>query len=71
MSEKANGKAKEFAIDTCERAVANAAEVALTMLTVGQAFYEIDWLNVLSVSAVAGVITVLKCIVKAFPKSNT
>lgn len=33
------------------RAVKTGAQVAATMLTVGQAFYEVDWLAVLSVAA--------------------
>ena len=41
------------------RAVRTCAQTAVSMLTVGQAFIEINWLNVLSVSGVAGGISLL------------
>ena len=36
-----------------------AAQVALSMLTVGQAVMDVNWVNVLSVSAVAAFISIL------------
>lgn len=44
------------------RAIKTAAQTALTMITVGQAFFEINWLNVLSVSGVAAVFSMLTSI---------
>lgn len=41
------------------RAVKTFAQTALSMLTVGQAFIEVNWINVLSVSGVAAVISLL------------
>lgn len=41
------------------RAVKTMAQTAVSMLTVGQAVMDVNWLNVLSISAVAGVISVL------------
>lgn len=41
------------------RAVKTMAQTAVGMLTVGAAASEIDWLNILSVSAVAGVVSIL------------
>ena len=41
------------------RAVKTMAQTAVSMLTVGQAVLDVNWLNVLSVSAVAGVISML------------
>ena len=41
------------------RAGKTAAQVALSMLTVGQAVMDVNWVNVLSVSAVATVISIL------------
>lgn len=41
------------------RAVKTAAQTAVGMLTVGAAASEVDWVNVLSVSAVAGVVSLL------------
>ena len=44
------------------RAVKTFAQVAVSMLTVGQAVMDVNWVNVLSVSAVAAVISVLTSI---------
>lgn len=44
------------------RALKTFAQTAVSMLTVGQAMIEINWQNVLSVSAVAGLISVLTSI---------
>ena len=41
------------------RAVKTFAQTAISMLTVGQAFIEVNWINVLSVSGVAAVISLL------------
>lgn len=50
---------KEWAKAAGIRAIKTCAQTALSMLTVGQAFIDINWLNVLSVSAVAGIISLL------------
>lgn len=44
------------------RAVRTMAQTALSMLTVGQAMMDVNWVNVISVSAVAGVISILNSI---------
>ena len=41
------------------RALKTMAQTALGMLIIGTSASEVDWLNVLSISAVAGVISVL------------
>lgn len=41
------------------RAVRTFAQTALSMVTIGQAFAEINWLSVLSVSGVAAVLSIL------------
>ena len=41
------------------RAVKTMAQTAVSMLTVGQAVLDVHWVNVLRVSAVAGVISML------------
>lgn len=41
------------------RAVKTVAQTSVSMLTVGQAVIEVNWINVLSVSLVAGVISIL------------
>ena len=44
------------------RSLKTICQTAVSMLTVGQAVLEVNWLNVLSVSAVAGVISMLTSI---------
>ena len=44
------------------RAIKTMAQVGVSMLTVGQAVLDVNWVNVLSVSAVAGVISMLTSI---------
>lgn len=41
------------------RAIKTFAQTALSMLTVGQAFIDVNWLNVLSVAGVAAVYSLL------------
>lgn len=41
------------------RAVRTMAQTALSMLTVGQAVMDVNWINVLSVTATAGIISLL------------
>lgn len=44
------------------RAAKTVAQTAVSMLTVGQAVLDVNWINVLSVSAVAGVVSILTSI---------
>ena len=44
------------------RALRTFAQVAISMLTVGQAFVEVNWIHVLSVSGVAAVCSILTSI---------
>lgn len=44
------------------RAVKTICQTTLSMLTIGQAVLDVDWLNVLSVSAVAGIISLITSI---------
>lgn len=41
------------------RAVKTMAQTAVSMLTVGQAVLDVNWVNVLSVSVVAGIVSLL------------
>ena len=41
------------------RAIKTMAQTAVSMLTVGQALIEVNWINVLSISVTAGIISVL------------
>lgn len=52
-------KAKKWLYCASVRAGKTAAQTALSMLTIGQAVMEVNWINVLSVSAVAAIISVL------------
>lgn len=45
------------------RAAKTAAQTALSMLTVGQAVMDVNWVNVLSVSIVAAVVSILTSVV--------
>lgn len=55
---------KEFYIDLLERALATFAEAMLGFLTFGVAISEINWVQAISVSLVATMISVCKCFVK-------
>lgn len=44
------------------RAIKTFAQTAISMLTVGQAFIDVNWMNVLSVSGVAAIISLLTSI---------
>lgn len=41
------------------RALKTVAQTAVSMMTVGQLFTEVDWLGIASISAVAGIISIL------------
>ena len=41
------------------RAIKTMAQTSVSMLTVGQAVMDVNWVNVLSVSVVAGIISIL------------
>ena len=44
------------------RAIKTFAQTAVSMLTVGQAFIEVNWINVISISGVAAIISILMSI---------
>ena len=46
------------------RSLKTMAQTAVSMLTVGQAVLDVNWVNVLSVSAVAGVISMLTSVAR-------
>ena len=54
-----NAEFKQWVKAAGVRAVKTMAETALSMLTVGQAVLDVNWVNVTSVSALAGVISML------------
>lgn len=52
------------------RAIKTVCQTMLSMLTVGQAVMEVDWVNVLSISLVAGLISLLTS-VAGLPEEET
>ncbi len=52
------------------RMLRTAAQVALGMLTVGMTISEVDWLNILSVSVVAAVYSLLSSIISDLPETG-
>ena len=52
-------KTKKWLKDAGIRAWKTAAQTAISMLTIGQAVTDVNWVNVLSVSAVAAVYSLL------------
>lgn len=44
------------------RAIKTVAQTAVSMLTVGQYFADVDWLGIVSISGVAGIISILTSI---------
>lgn len=63
-------KDKSFWKAAVVRMVKTIAQTALSLLTVGQAVLDVDWLNVISVSAVAGLISLLTSIATGLPEVN-
>lgn len=61
---------KEFWKDTANRTICTFCETAFGMITIGQAFTEINWLHIASVSGVAAIVTVIKCIWVATKKDE-
>ncbi len=62
---------KDFLIAALYRAIRTFAQTAVTMLTVGQAFMDVNWLNVLSISFTASVISILTAIGTGLPEGDT
>lgn len=52
-------KSKKWLKATSVRAIKTFAQTALSMLTIGQAFIDVNWTTVISVSAVAAIYSVL------------
>lgn len=59
---------KEFWIALAKRALWTAAETALALIPVGVGIEQVSWLHVLSVSALAAVISALKSVVAGMPE---
>ncbi len=61
---------KEFFIAALIRAVRTFAQTAVTMITVGQAFMDVNWLNVISISFTAAIICILTAIAGGIPEGD-
>lgn len=61
---------KDKLIAALKRAGWTAAETALAMLPVGVGIEEVQWLHVLSVVALAAVLSLLKSVVAGMPEIN-
>lgn len=53
---------KEWLKAASVRALKTFAQTAVSMLTIGQAFIDVNWVNVLSISAVAAIISIFTSI---------
>ena len=53
------------------RALRTMAQTALSMLTVGMAISDVDWLKLLSITVVAGVISILTSFATGLPEVTT
>ena len=58
----------KFAISAGKRALWTFAETAVGMITIGQAFTEINWAHIISVAGVAAIASFLKSIVISMPE---
>lgn len=58
----------KFAVSAGKRALWTFAETALGMITIGQAFTEINWAHIISVAGVAAIASFLKSIVISMPE---
>ena len=62
---------KEWFIAAMIRAARTMAQTALSMLTVGMAIRDVDWLQLVSISVVAGVISILTSFATGLPEVTT
>ena len=58
----------KFALSAGKRALWTFAETAVGMITVGQAFTEVNWLHIISVARVAAIVSLLKSIIISMPE---
>lgn len=60
--------AKKFLKCAGIRCIKTMAQTAISLITVGQAFMEVDWLTVGSVSLTAGILSLLTSIATGLPE---
>ena len=61
---------KDFFKAAAIRAIRTGAQVMLSMIAVGMALTDVDWLNVLSVTVMAMIVSVLTSIVTDLPEAK-
>lgn len=61
---------KKFWKDMAERVICTMAECAIGIISGASMLGEVDWQFVCSACAVAGILTALKCVVKATTKTD-
>lgn len=66
-----NKLTKEWLLAALMRALRTVAQTALSLITVGAAFEATDWLKVLSISAVAGIYSMLTSFATGLPETAT
>lgn len=62
---------KEWFIAALIRAGRTMAQTALSMLTVGMAIKDVDWIKLVSISVVAGIISILTSFATGLPEVTT
>ena len=62
---------KEWLFAALIRAIRTMAQTALSMVAVGMAISDVDWLKLLSVSVVAGFVSILTSIATGLPEATT
>lgn len=62
---------KDWLIAALIRALRTMAQTALSMLTVGMAIKDVDWVQLISISIVAGIISILTSFATGLPEVTT
>ena len=62
---------KDWLMAALIRAIRTFAQTALSMLAVGMAFSDVDWVKLISISSVAAIISILTSIVTGLPETET
>lgn len=64
-------RGKEWLIAALIRAIRTMAQTALSMIAVGMAISDVDWKKLVSVSLVAGLVSILTSIATGLPEATT
>lgn len=63
-------KIRTFITATCIRAIKTMCQTAVSMFAIGSAFTEVNWPNIISVSVVAGIFSILTSIATGLPETE-